>query len=52
MMLQAENTAEASAAVYPTDINYICWLNQYGQRTLLEIKPVETTKPGLHNATW
>ncbi|XP_072246397.1 uncharacterized protein [Leuresthes tenuis] len=47
----AENTAEASAAVYVTDINYICWLNQYGQRNSLKIKPVPTTKPGLHNAT-
>uniref|UniRef100_A0A3Q0R8M1 Eukaryotic translation initiation factor 2-alpha kinase 2 n=1 Tax=Amphilophus citrinellus TaxID=61819 RepID=A0A3Q0R8M1_AMPCI len=43
-----ENAAEASAPV-KTDINYICWLNEYGQRNRLTVKPVESTRPGPHN---
>lgn len=44
-----ENAAEASTSA-ETDINFICWLNEYGQRNRLTIKPVETTRPGPNNA--
>uniref|UniRef100_A0A3Q4MP04 Interferon-induced, double-stranded RNA-activated protein kinase-like n=1 Tax=Neolamprologus brichardi TaxID=32507 RepID=A0A3Q4MP04_NEOBR len=44
-----ENAAEASTSA-ETDINFICWLNEYGQRNRLTIKPMETTRPGPNNA--
>ncbi|XP_039890306.1 interferon-induced, double-stranded RNA-activated protein kinase-like isoform X1 [Simochromis diagramma] len=44
-----ENAAEASTPA-ETDINFICWLNEYGQRNRLTIKPMETTRPGPNNA--
>ncbi|XP_018535800.1 interferon-induced, double-stranded RNA-activated protein kinase [Lates calcarifer] len=31
-------------------VNYICWLNEYGQKNRLSIRAVESTKPGLNNA--
>ncbi|XP_044070939.1 interferon-induced, double-stranded RNA-activated protein kinase-like [Siniperca chuatsi] len=49
-----ENAAEASAAsVHQTsigNINYICWLNEYGQKNRVTIRPVESTRPGPNNA--
>ncbi|KAM4729452.1 uncharacterized protein FYW61_010026 [Anableps anableps] len=47
----AECSAEASSPARQNDMNYICWLNQYGQTHRLTIKPVETTRLGPHNAT-
>ncbi|CAI5653687.1 unnamed protein product [Oreochromis niloticus] len=47
--LQTENAAEASTPA-ETDINFICWLNEYGQRNRLTIKPMETARPGPNNA--
>uniref|UniRef100_A0A3Q0RFC1 Eukaryotic translation initiation factor 2-alpha kinase 2 n=1 Tax=Amphilophus citrinellus TaxID=61819 RepID=A0A3Q0RFC1_AMPCI len=38
-----------TSAPVKTDINYICWLNEYGQRNRLTVKPVESTRPGPHN---
>ncbi|CAG6017643.1 unnamed protein product [Menidia menidia] len=48
----AESTDEGSSPVNHPNMNYICWLNQYGQRNSLRVKPVETMKPGLQNATY
>ncbi|XP_030603714.1 interferon-induced, double-stranded RNA-activated protein kinase-like isoform X2 [Archocentrus centrarchus] len=48
-----ENAAEVSAtSVHQTstsNINYICWLNEYGQKNRVLVRPVETTRPGLNN---
>ncbi|XP_050932597.1 uncharacterized protein LOC108885817 [Lates calcarifer] len=46
-----ENAAEASSApVLPQtgtiNINYICWLNEYGQKNKLIIRPVESSRLG------
>ncbi|XP_030603718.1 interferon-induced, double-stranded RNA-activated protein kinase isoform X2 [Archocentrus centrarchus] len=50
---QTENAAEVSAtSVHQTsasNINYICWLNEYGQKNRVLVRPVETTRPGLNN---
>ncbi|XP_040905187.1 interferon-induced, double-stranded RNA-activated protein kinase [Toxotes jaculatrix] len=50
-----ENTAEASTApVHPTtisNINYVCWLNEYGHKNRVLIRPVESTRLGPSNAT-
>ncbi|XP_042288916.1 interferon-induced, double-stranded RNA-activated protein kinase [Thunnus maccoyii] len=50
-----ETVAEVSAApvhqASVTTINYICWLNEYGQRKRVLIKAVESTRPGPHDAT-
>nr|XP_046257613.1 interferon-induced, double-stranded RNA-activated protein kinase-like isoform X2 [Scatophagus argus] len=50
-----ESAAEASVVpVHQTrtgDINYICWLNEYGQKNRVTIKPVESTRPGPNNVT-
>uniref|UniRef100_A0A3B4ZP13 DRBM domain-containing protein n=1 Tax=Stegastes partitus TaxID=144197 RepID=A0A3B4ZP13_9TELE len=35
-----ENAAEASAPVEQKSINYICWLNEHGQKNRLNIKPL------------
>ncbi|XP_045925924.1 interferon-induced, double-stranded RNA-activated protein kinase-like isoform X2 [Micropterus dolomieu] len=43
-----ENATEASSA---SNINYICWLNEYGQKNKLTIKAVESTRPGPNYAT-
>ncbi|XP_029306063.1 uncharacterized protein LOC115020250 [Cottoperca gobio] len=52
---RTENAAEASAApVHQTSIiqpNYICWLNEHGQKNRLIIKAVESIRPGPNNAT-
>ncbi|XP_067465800.1 interferon-induced, double-stranded RNA-activated protein kinase isoform X2 [Thunnus thynnus] len=50
-----ETVAEVTAApvhqASVTTINYICWLNEYGQRKRVLIKAVESTRPGPHDAT-
>ncbi|XP_051285238.1 interferon-induced, double-stranded RNA-activated protein kinase isoform X2 [Dicentrarchus labrax] len=50
-----ENAAESSPApVHQTGIiqtNYICWLNEYGQRNRVTIRAVESTKLGPNNVT-
>ncbi|XP_069545907.1 interferon-induced, double-stranded RNA-activated protein kinase [Brachyistius frenatus] len=50
-----ENTAQASTAPARqtgiTDINFICWLNEYGHKNKLMIRHVETTRLGKHGAT-
>ncbi|XP_043991710.1 interferon-induced, double-stranded RNA-activated protein kinase-like [Gambusia affinis] len=47
----AEYSAETSSPARQNDINYICWLNQYGQTKRVKVEPVETARPGLHNPT-
>uniref|UniRef100_A0AAQ5Y016 non-specific serine/threonine protein kinase n=1 Tax=Amphiprion ocellaris TaxID=80972 RepID=A0AAQ5Y016_AMPOC len=51
-----EHAAEASTTpVRQTsinNINYICWLNEYGQKMRLIIKPMETTKLGQFNTVY
>uniref|UniRef100_A0A3Q1EXF0 non-specific serine/threonine protein kinase n=1 Tax=Acanthochromis polyacanthus TaxID=80966 RepID=A0A3Q1EXF0_9TELE len=48
-----EHAAEASSTpVRHTSINYICWLNEYGQKMRLIIKPVEMTKLGQLNTAY
>ncbi|XP_017164356.1 interferon-induced, double-stranded RNA-activated protein kinase isoform X2 [Poecilia reticulata] len=47
----AEYSAETSSPARQNDINYICWLNQYGQIKRVTVKPEETARPGPHNAT-
>ncbi|XP_008301474.1 interferon-induced, double-stranded RNA-activated protein kinase-like [Stegastes partitus] len=47
-----ENAAEASAPVEQKSINYICWLNEHGQKNRLNIKPVESTRPGPNNTIY
>lgn len=44
-------SSAAEASDTQTSMNYICWLNEYGQKNEVKITPVETTKPGLHNTT-
>ncbi|GLD56161.1 uncharacterized protein AKAME5_000854800 [Lates japonicus] len=51
-----ENAAEASSApVHPqtgtSNINYICWLNEYGQKNRLIIRPVESSRLGPDNTS-
>uniref|UniRef100_A0A3Q2FF53 Eukaryotic translation initiation factor 2-alpha kinase 3-like n=1 Tax=Cyprinodon variegatus TaxID=28743 RepID=A0A3Q2FF53_CYPVA len=48
--LQTENSANATPPVSQT-INYIGWLNEYGQKNRVDIRPVETIRPGPQNAT-
>uniref|UniRef100_A0A3Q2FF63 Eukaryotic translation initiation factor 2-alpha kinase 3-like n=1 Tax=Cyprinodon variegatus TaxID=28743 RepID=A0A3Q2FF63_CYPVA len=45
-----ENSANATPPVSQT-INYIGWLNEYGQKNRVDIRPVETIRPGPQNAT-
>ncbi|MEQ2222952.1 hypothetical protein ILYODFUR_031810 [Ilyodon furcidens] len=47
----AGNSAESLSPVSNSNINYICWLNQYGQRNRVNVTPVERARPGHHNAT-
>ncbi|XP_056250693.1 interferon-induced, double-stranded RNA-activated protein kinase isoform X1 [Seriola aureovittata] len=51
---QTENVAEtATSTVLQTSIsntNYICWLNEYGQKNRLTIRAVESTRLGPSNA--
>uniref|UniRef100_A0A3Q4HG84 Interferon-induced, double-stranded RNA-activated protein kinase-like n=1 Tax=Neolamprologus brichardi TaxID=32507 RepID=A0A3Q4HG84_NEOBR len=48
-----ENAAEVSnTSVHQrsgSNINYIGWLNEYGQRNRVIVKPVEATRPGPNN---
>ncbi|CAK6951765.1 LOW QUALITY PROTEIN: uncharacterized protein LOC128372549 [Scomber scombrus] len=49
-----EDSTETSAATDHTRVNttnYICWLNEYGQKNRVSIKPVESTRLGPDNAT-
>uniref|UniRef100_A0A3Q3IT91 Eukaryotic translation initiation factor 2-alpha kinase 2 n=1 Tax=Monopterus albus TaxID=43700 RepID=A0A3Q3IT91_MONAL len=49
-----ENATEASTSpVHQTsvsNINYICWLNEYGQKNRVTVRPVESTRLGPDNA--
>ncbi|XP_032409949.1 interferon-induced, double-stranded RNA-activated protein kinase-like isoform X2 [Xiphophorus hellerii] len=47
----AEYSAETSSPARQNDINYICWLNQYGQTNRVNVKAVVTARPGPNNAT-
>uniref|UniRef100_A0A3B3W0C6 Eukaryotic translation initiation factor 2-alpha kinase 2 n=1 Tax=Poecilia latipinna TaxID=48699 RepID=A0A3B3W0C6_9TELE len=47
----AEYSAETSSLARQNDINYICWLNQYGQTNRVTVKPEVTVRPGPNNAT-
>uniref|UniRef100_A0A3B3W0P5 Eukaryotic translation initiation factor 2-alpha kinase 2 n=1 Tax=Poecilia latipinna TaxID=48699 RepID=A0A3B3W0P5_9TELE len=44
-------SAETSSLARQNDINYICWLNQYGQTNRVTVKPEVTVRPGPNNAT-
>ncbi|XP_070772108.1 interferon-induced, double-stranded RNA-activated protein kinase-like [Enoplosus armatus] len=50
-----ENATEGPpASVHQTSIssiNYICWLNEYGQKKRVTIRAVESTRLGPHDAT-
>lgn len=50
---QTENAADVSnTSVHQrsgSNINYIGWLNEYGQRKRVIVKPVEATRPGPNN---
>nr|ACJ23858.1 double-stranded RNA-dependent protein kinase [Oplegnathus fasciatus] len=50
-----ENSAEApptpDCQTRVSNINYICWLNEYGQKNRVTIRAVESTRPGPNNAT-
>ncbi|KAF0027302.1 hypothetical protein F2P81_020043 [Scophthalmus maximus] len=50
---KTENALEASnAASHQTSIrNYVCWLNEHGNKNRLLIKPVESTRLGLNNVS-
>uniref|UniRef100_A0A3Q0REE8 DRBM domain-containing protein n=1 Tax=Amphilophus citrinellus TaxID=61819 RepID=A0A3Q0REE8_AMPCI len=48
-LLDGQDLVTEASAPVKTDINYICWLNEYGQRNRLTVKPVESTRPGPHN---
>uniref|UniRef100_A0A8D3AE07 non-specific serine/threonine protein kinase n=1 Tax=Scophthalmus maximus TaxID=52904 RepID=A0A8D3AE07_SCOMX len=50
---RTENALEASnAASHQTSIrNYVCWLNEHGNKNRLLIKPVESTRLGLNNVS-
>nr|XP_019954247.1 PREDICTED: interferon-induced, double-stranded RNA-activated protein kinase-like [Paralichthys olivaceus] len=52
---QTENTAEASTApIHQTIISnnsYVCWLNEYGNKNKVFIRPVESTRLGPINAS-
>ncbi|KAM6997312.1 interferon-induced, double-stranded RNA-activated protein kinase-like [Tautogolabrus adspersus] len=49
------NAAEASAAAAlqtsPRSINYICWLNEYGQKNRVDVRAVESAGVGANFAT-
>ncbi|XP_027863740.1 interferon-induced, double-stranded RNA-activated protein kinase-like [Xiphophorus couchianus] len=47
----AEYSAETSSPARQNDINYICWLNQYGQTNRVNVEAVVTARPGPNNAT-
>uniref|UniRef100_A0A3B4ZQP6 Eukaryotic translation initiation factor 2-alpha kinase 2 n=1 Tax=Stegastes partitus TaxID=144197 RepID=A0A3B4ZQP6_9TELE len=51
-----EQAAEASTTpghqTSISSINYICWLNEYGQKNRLNINPVETTRLGQLNTLY
>ncbi|XP_073338509.1 uncharacterized protein [Pagrus major] len=54
-----ENLTEKSAEAPTTPVHqpsitqgrYVCWLNEYGQKNRVVIKPVESTRPGINNST-
>ncbi|XP_023182804.1 interferon-induced, double-stranded RNA-activated protein kinase-like [Xiphophorus maculatus] len=46
-----EYSAEMSSPARQNDINYICWLNQYGQTNRVNVEAKVTARPGPNNAT-
>uniref|UniRef100_A0A3B5R1D7 non-specific serine/threonine protein kinase n=1 Tax=Xiphophorus maculatus TaxID=8083 RepID=A0A3B5R1D7_XIPMA len=49
--LTEEYSAEMSSPARQNDINYICWLNQYGQTNRVNVEAKVTARPGPNNAT-
>uniref|UniRef100_UPI0037E8143E interferon-induced, double-stranded RNA-activated protein kinase-like n=1 Tax=Semicossyphus pulcher TaxID=241346 RepID=UPI0037E8143E len=48
----AESPAAAAALqTSSSNINYICWLNEYGQKNRLTVRAVESNRPGPNGAT-
>ncbi|KAI3362638.1 hypothetical protein L3Q82_001715 [Scortum barcoo] len=45
-----DSTEDAAGAASVRNINYICWLNEYGQRNRVTIRAVESTKLGPNRA--
>ncbi|XP_041644950.1 interferon-induced, double-stranded RNA-activated protein kinase-like [Cheilinus undulatus] len=45
------NTSTAAALQSPRNLNYICWLNEYGQKNRLSVRAVESTGVGANFAT-
>lgn len=40
-----QNATGASESIHQDSLNYICWLNQYGQTNGVNVRPEETTRP-------
>ncbi|XP_061602187.1 interferon-induced, double-stranded RNA-activated protein kinase-like [Cololabis saira] len=49
---KSEHAKEPSASVSCANVNFICWLNQYGQKKGLTVKPVESIRLGKSGAPY